>query len=60
MVYLLICTFNVVLIVIVVAAATVRFKKRRGRMEVTTGNIYSPGLNMVRKTSHHFNEKYKL
>ena len=52
----------VVLIVIVVVAATVRFKKRRGRMEVTTGNIYSPGPNMVKKTSHHFNESinYKL
>ena len=45
----------VVLIVIVVVAATVRFKKRRGRMEVTTGNIYSSGPNMVMKTFS-FNE----
>ena len=41
----------VVIVIIVVVAATVRFKKRRGRMEVTTGNIYSTGPNMVRNTS---------
>ena len=46
--------YNVVVIVIVVAAATVGFKKRRGKMEVTTGNIYSTGPNMVIK--HDFNE----
>ena len=39
--------YIVVVIVIVVVAATVGFKKRRGRMEVTTGNIYSTGPNMV-------------
>ena len=43
--------YIVVVIVIVVVAATVGFKKRRGKMEVTTGNIYSTGPNMVRNTS---------